>query len=99
MVCSKYFPFFELLSTPLRIKIIEALKNKGELNVTELCKELNEEQSKVSHNLKKLLQCNIVRVRKVGYYRYYQLNKETILPLLRLVDKHVANWCKECKRV
>ena len=43
--------FFETISTPLRLDIILLLRKK-ELSVTEIVNSLNEEQSKISHNLK-----------------------------------------------
>ena len=92
-----YHRFFELFATPLRIEIIKQLKLKGSMNVTQICHALGEEQSKVSHNLKRLLLCNIVRVNQMGNFRYYELNKDKILPLLQLIDKHVQTWCKECQ--
>lgn len=86
--------FFETLSTRLRWRILEILK-KGSKNVNEICKEVKEDQSKVSHNLKKLRECHFIEVKKMGKERIYSLNKETILPLLELVEKHVKGCC--CK--
>ena len=93
---NKYYLFFELLATPLRMNIIELLKEKGQMNVTDICSHLKEEQSKVSHNLKKLALCNVVQVKKEKNFRYYELNKETILPLLELIDKHATCSCTVC---
>jgi len=60
--------------------------------------DINEEQSKVSHNLKKLTDCNFLDVKQEGKKRIYSLNKETIIPLLNLVKKHVQKYCcEECK--
>ncbi len=88
--------FFETLSTKLRWKILEALKDKPK-NVNEICNLLKEDQSKVSHNLKKLKDCHFIEVKKQGKERVYSLNKETILPLLQLVEKHVKKCCfKAC---
>lgn len=36
------------------------------MSVTEICKKTKEEQSKVSHNLKKLASCNVLEIRKEG---------------------------------
>lgn len=80
------------------MKIIEALK-LGEKSVGELCDEINEEQSKVSHNLKKLKKCNFLEVKQDGKKRVYSLNKDTIVPLLNLVEEHVKKYCKmECHK-
>lgn len=93
---SKYHVFFSNLANPLRISIIQSLKEK-EKNVTEISKDLNVEQSKVSHSLSSLRCCNIVNVKQKGKQRIYYLNKNTILPMLKLIDNHSKTFCKcEC---
>lgn len=91
----KYYPFFGNLANPLKMRIVAILKVK-ELSVLELTKILNEEQSKVSHALKSLKNCSIVQVKKQGKNRIYHLNKETILPILEILDKHETKFCKKC---
>ena len=93
MKCHSYNLFFEVFSNETRMKIIEAL-TLGKKSVSEICKIINEEQSKVSHNLKKLMECNFLDVKRKGKERIYSLNKETIVPILRLVEKHVHRYCK-----
>ncbi len=94
MNCPSYELFFETFSNKTRMKIIEALA-LGPKSVTQICKSTNEEQSKVSHNLKKLSECNFLDVEKQGKKRIYSLNKDTITPILNLVEKHVKKHCKE----
>ena len=68
------------------------------MNVGEITKSLDEEQSKISHNLKCLAGCNFLQVEKKGKQRVYSLNKETIIPLLKIVEKHVQKYCcSNCK--
>ena len=93
---NKYYPFFANLANPLRMEIISTLKGK-EMSVLELVKVLNEEQSKISHALKSMKDCSIVQVRQEGKKRIYSLNKETILPMLQIIDKHEDKFCKKCK--
>ncbi len=64
------------------------------MSVTEICDALKEEQSKVSHNLRNLTECHFLDVRQEGKKRIYSLNKETIVPLMKLVEKHVEKYCK-----
>lgn len=90
-----YHIFFSKLSTPLRINIISSLYEKPK-SVSMLCKELKIEQSKLSHALKELRVCNIIKFEKKGKQRIYSLNK-TIIPILNLIDKHVTKSCFECK--
>jgi len=97
MKCSSYNKFFETISNKTRTRILEILQQKP-LSVSEICKQLNEEQSKISHNLKCLADCHLLDVKQKGKQRIYSLNKDTMVPLMRLVDKHVKKYCcKECK--
>jgi ArsR family transcriptional regulator, zinc-responsive transcriptional repressor len=98
MNSSAYNVFFKNLANPLKIKIILELR-KSEMNVTDLSRVLSVEQSKVSHALILLKNCNIVRVSRKGKERIYFLNKDTIIPMLKLIDKHAQSFCdcKECK--
>lgn len=91
---SAYHVFFTNLANPLKIEIITALKVKGS-SVGELSEKLNVEQSKVSHALALLKKCKIVNMEQSGKKRIYSLNKETILPMLKLIDKHSKDNC-EC---
>lgn len=95
--------FFETLATTLRVNILDALKSEQK-TVNELCQLLNEDQSKVSHNLKRLKDCHFIQVKKKGKHRIYSLNQDTIVPLLNLVERHVKKYCcafcgkDNCKR-
>ena len=63
------------------------------MNVSEITKELKTDQTNVSHNLKKLKLCGFVDSKKEGKYRDYHLNKKTIFPILKLIDKHMEKNC------
>ena len=91
---SAYHVFFTNLANPLKIDIITALKEKEKgSSVSELTEELNVEQSKVSHALALLKKCKIVNMKQEGKKRIYSLNKETIVPMLKLIDKHSKQNC------
>lgn len=92
----KYYPFFQNLANPLKIGIVGVLKEKPS-SVSKISKELNVEQSKLSHALKSLKNCSIVNVKKEGKKRIYFLNKETILPMLEILDKHEQKFCTKCR--
>lgn len=93
MRCSSFDSFFLNFANRTKLDIIFALKHTP-LSVTEITKKTNLEQSKVSHNLKKLTQCNILTVKQKGKQRIYSLNKDTVLPMLNLVEKHVRHHCQ-----
>ena len=94
MKSSTYHLFFSNLSNPLRIEIISALKDKEKgLSVSELASTLWVEQSKLSHALANLKECNLVIVKQNGKKRIYSLNKKTLLPILEIIDKHAKENC------
>jgi DNA-binding transcriptional ArsR family regulator len=92
MNCNSYEIFFRNFSNKTSFKIVVALRHKP-LSVSEITQILNEEQSKVSHSLAHLAKCGILHVKKDGKKRIYSLNKETILPIIALVEKHVEKHC------
>ena len=95
---NKYYIFFGNLANPLKIDIISALK-EGKMSVLELANKLRVEQSKLSHALTSLRHCSIVQVKQEGKKRIYELNKETILPMLKIIDKHEKEFCKKCTAI
>ena len=62
-----------MLSDPNRIEILKLLFDFDELNVTELCERLAQNQPAVSHHLKLLKLNSIIGVRKVGKHNYYSI--------------------------
>ncbi len=97
MKCDAYYKFFRNLSNPLKIGIIETLQN-GDKSVNDLSIELNVEQSKLSHALVNLKFCNLVNSKQKGKQRIYSLNKKTIIPILKIIDKHRTNYCEGCMK-
>lgn len=95
---NRYYLFFGNLANPLKIEIITLLKEKN-MSVLELANELKAEQSKISHALSSLKNCSIVNVKSEGKKRIYSLNKETILPMLEIIDKHEHKFCEKCKAI
>jgi DNA-binding transcriptional ArsR family regulator len=89
-----YKDFFATLAGDSRLEILEYLKNGEAKNVSEIAEGTGQEQSAVSHNLGKLLSCQCVHVEVRGKNRYYSLNSETIVPILRLADQHIQNFCQ-----
>ncbi|MBI4174230.1 MAG: helix-turn-helix transcriptional regulator [Candidatus Aenigmarchaeota archaeon] len=91
---ASYRTFFKAFSNNTRFEIIRLLKNSGSKNVTEICKSLRFKQSRVSRNLACLMGCGFVDVKRDGKERIYSLNKETIYPMVSLIDKHINNYQK-----
>ena len=94
MKCNSYELFFRNFANKTKFDIIKLLRN-GPLSVTDISKKLNVEQSKISHNLKVLNCCHVLEVEQKGRKRIYSLNKDTVAPMLKIVEEHVKKYC--CK--
>lgn|SRR5690242_16081299 len=73
--------FFKALAHPLRIAILDSLR-QGERTVNELCTALRVEQSSLSQQLAVLRNRDIVAGRKEGLNVYYSVNDATVFKLL-----------------
>ena len=83
--------FFKALANRGRMSIINLLET-GARNVNQIADDLELDQTLVSHHLRCLSFCGFVASERNGKSRTYSLNKETISPLLRLVDKHLDKF-------
>ena len=88
-----YKLFFGTLGNDIRLKILNALVKKPK-NVTELTNELGFDQTTISKNLKRLTTCGFIHNSREGKFSIYSLNKKTILPLLKLIDRHTKKYCR-----
>ena len=86
------YKFFVNLANPTRLAVLEQLIKKS-MSVNELAESLGQEQSMVSHNLKPLLECNFVYIKRDGKRHIYSVNKETIGALFKAVDNHAEKFC------
>jgi DNA-binding transcriptional ArsR family regulator len=98
MFCKSYNDFFQTLASSTNQSIIQELLN-GPLSVTKLTERTKLEQSQISHSLKRLHDCKIVDVDQKGKLRIYSLNKETIIPILEIVDRHAKKMCPKCLKL
>lgn len=78
---------FKVLSNEVRLAIIEALL-KTPMSVNEICEEIHEEQPRVSHELHCLAVCGFVYSERKGKNMIYELNKNTITPIIEATNKH-----------
>ena len=91
-LCKSCNLFFSTLSNPTRLAILELLR-EGSKNVTDISKALSQEQSMISHNLKPLIRCHFVSVKRRWKERVYSLNAETMEPLFQIISGHFENYC------
>ena len=93
-----YKIFFGTLVSGSRLKILNFLRT-GKKNVSEIMRELNMNQTGISHDLARLKKCGFVEVEISGKFRYYKINMKTIKPLMELIDKHMAENCIHILRI
>jgi len=86
------YKFFTNLANPTRLAAIEHLMEKP-MSVNELAAALKQEQSMISHNLKPLLQCNIISIEKQGRKHIYTVNQETLNPIFNAIKNHAEKFC------
>lgn len=73
--------FFKALAHPLRISILDALR-EGELTVNEISQRFDVEQANASQQLAVLRNRNIVVTRKEGANVYYSVRDKSIFKVL-----------------
>lgn len=76
--------FLKALAHPLRLQIIEFLKN-GEQNVGTIAKKIGIPQSSLSRHLLALREAGILKSRQQGTIIYYGIEDKGILQVLRPV--------------
>lgn len=87
-----YKIFFGTLVSESRLKIINLLRKK-KMNVSQIAEAVGVDQTAASHDLARLKRCGFVNVEVDGKYRHYTLNSQTILPLMELIESHMAQYC------
>jgi len=85
--------FFDTLATRSRLNLILTLRDRPK-SVGEISKAIAVERTNVSHQLRRLRECGFVFERREGKKRMYSLNKETVIPILDLVEMHIRKYCK-----
>jgi len=73
--------FLRCMGEPTRLQILKLLA-KGERCVGELASALNKEQSLISHHLRALKECNIVKERQEAQKVYYKLTDARLARLI-----------------
>ena len=72
---------------PLRIKIIQMLNENKELNVSTIYKNLNAEQSLISHHLINMRDKGILDIRRSGKNIYYFLVDSAVSEIIECIYK------------
>ncbi len=95
---AKYFRGF---GDATRVRILELLRDEGELSVGELVERLGQPQPKVSNHLACLRWCGFVETRREHRTVYNRIADERVLTMLELAHallddnaEHVAACCR-----
>lgn len=83
--------FFDGLANPTRLKIVELLLDRGEMNVGEIIEAVQMSQGQVSNQLACLKWCGYVGSRSEGKFVYYRVTDVRIRDLINLARAVVAD--------
>jgi DNA-binding transcriptional ArsR family regulator len=81
-----------------RFRILEILQEKKEMCVSDLVSELKRDQPLVSHHLRALKQCGIVRVREKGKMAMYSIANTDMSRLINDIttaSKKIVKICED----
>jgi uncharacterized protein YndB with AHSA1/START domain/DNA-binding transcriptional ArsR family regulator len=88
-------PVFKALSDPTRRQLLDTLRDKGGLTLTELEQGLGMTRFGVMKHLRVLEEANLVVTRRDGRFKYHYLNA---LPLQEVADRWMAPYGKPLAR-
>ena len=93
--------YFRGLGDPTRLRILELLRDEGELTVGELVERLDQPQPKVSNHLACLRWCGFVETRREHRVVHNRIADERVVAMLGLAyalladnEEHVAACCR-----
>jgi len=66
------------LSDPRRVALLEAIGSADEYPCQRLCREFPVSKGTISHHMKELLRAGLIRSRRDGQYKMYEVSRETI---------------------
>lgn len=89
--------FLKALASPLRLKILEALRD-GEKSVCELVDALGICQSTLSCNLAVLRTSGVLLDRKDGTSVYYRVSDKNVYALIKTLDQVLRGQCEEAMK-
>lgn len=86
--------FFKNFGDPTRLKILTVLDGVGEMCVCDIAYSLDMTKSAISHQLKYLKQCNLVRSVKRGKEVFYTLADDHVKDILEKGIDHVKEGAR-----
>ena len=91
-----YYLFFSSLSNRTRLAIIDVLR-EGPKNISGISEALEQDETTVAYNLKRLENFALLRSEGTGKEKLYSLNKEIVEPLSELLSFHTNKYCPKLK--
>jgi len=91
LIATRTAELFATLSDPTRVRILSALLEHSELNVSALAERLGMSESTISHQLRSLRQTRVVRARKEGRQVFYKIDDEHVAMLLQQGLEHAMH--------
>ena len=79
---------FKMFADSTRIKILYDLFD-GEKNVSEICDDIQMNQSAVSHQLKALKTGKLIKSRRAGKAIYYSLDDDHVKTIIAMGKEHI----------
>lgn len=86
---------FRVLGDATRLSILRLLRERGELNVGEICEVLESSQANISKHLRTLSMAGIVARRREGTAAYYKISDPSITKLCDVVCNRLTLQAKE----
>ena len=66
------------LSDPRRVALLETIGSADEFPCQRLCREFPVSKGTISHHMKELLRAGLIRARREGQYKLYEVCRDTI---------------------
>lgn len=103
--CRQTAELFRLLSHPVRLRILDAMRRREEVCVCHLQTVLKQRQPYISQQLRMLREAGVVEGRREGLYIYYRLSNPRVVQALDVMlgpagqpRHHPECTCPECRR-
>lgn len=88
-IIDKMVKFYKNFADETRLKILVILDKVGQMCVCDIAVSLNMTKSAISHQLKYLKECNLVRSIKLGKEVFYDLSDEHVKDIIELAIEHL----------
>ena len=91
-------PFYAL-ADPTRREILERLRKRGALSVTEVADGLPMTRQAVTKHLDALAEAGLIRIRRAGRERFHELDAEPLRELQAWLAPYEAEWDRRLQRL